>query len=216
MVSGSSAACQDSLISSERENSRLLLGTVSRQHRGITLDHLIGAAPEFPSSARDSDSGSATLRRVNKKLPSAPNCSENPSHTHTHRRPTWWTVPSISTGMIKSALLTGCWDNRQTSLFKHVWAATGGGFECETVFHWFHIAAHVPSLPCNARATQSDTSGKYAWFILAARAPKISSQMLVPGTSGILNAATDWLNHELTVAEPSASCCHCTWTSGRL
>lgn len=23
--------------------------------------------------------------------------------------PTWWTVPSISTGMIKSALLTGCW-----------------------------------------------------------------------------------------------------------
>lgn len=52
MVSGSSAACQGSLISSERENSRLLLGAVNRRHGGKIPERLITAAPECPS-ARD-------------------------------------------------------------------------------------------------------------------------------------------------------------------
>lgn len=43
MVSGSSAACQGSPISSERD-SRLLLRAVSRQHRGVILDRLLIAA----------------------------------------------------------------------------------------------------------------------------------------------------------------------------
>lgn len=113
MVSGSSAACQGSVISSERENSLLLLGTVSRHHSGKILDRLLIAAPEF-QGARDT----VTLVPLHHRGGSTRNFPllETAVKTRTGKRtrePTWWTVPSISTGMIKSALLIGCWGNRE-------------------------------------------------------------------------------------------------------